>query len=70
MNLVEESKIIESFAKGLQPHLIKIEEGLTLTGDNGTKITTDVFSGFAGAAVAITNMIEQKFDFLPVINNE
>lgn len=70
LNLEHSQKIKESFVQGIQSHFIQIEKGLIVAGDNGTKITMDVFSGSAGIALAIPNIMKQTFDILPVVNKK
>lgn len=70
LNLEHSQKVKESFVKGIQSHFIQIGEGLTVAGDNGTKITMDVFSGSAGIALAIPSIMKQTFDILPVVNKK
>lgn len=67
LNFGHSQTIKDSFIKGIQPHIIKIKKGFTVAGDNGSKITMDVSSGFAGIALALPNIMKQTFDLLPVI---
>lgn len=67
LKLGDAEQISQSFVTGLQPHLIQIGTGLAIAGDNGTKITMDVFSGFAGVALTITKIMDQTFDILPML---
>lgn len=70
LHLGQSQIIKESFVNGIQPHFIKYKNGLTVAGDNGTKITMDVFSGFAGVALAIPDIMEQTFNILPTITKK
>ncbi|WP_207694277.1 hypothetical protein DOK67_0002379 [Enterococcus sp. DIV0212c] len=67
LKLGDAEQISQSFVAGLQPHLIQIGTGLAIAGDNGTKITMDIFSGFAGVALTITNIMDQTFDIVPTL---
>ncbi|MBO0439701.1 class III lanthionine synthetase LanKC [Candidatus Enterococcus ikei] len=67
LKLGDAEQISESFVAGLQPHLIQIGTGLAIAGDHGTKLTMDIFSGFAGVALTITNIMDQTFDILPAL---
>lgn len=58
-----QKKLIE----GLYKYFIGLEEGLVIAGDNGLKITTDIASGFAGIAIALTSIIENKLLLLPQV---
>lgn len=58
-----QKKLIE----GLYKYFSLIEEGLVLAGDNGSKITMDIASGFAGVAIALVSIMENKLALLPQV---
>ncbi|WP_057491720.1 class III lanthionine synthetase LanKC [Streptococcus orisasini] len=53
--------------EGLSKYLIGLENGVVLAGDAGMRITTDVASGSAGIALALSSIMNNKFDFIPCI---
>lgn len=62
-NFSGQKKLIEQ----LYRYLCVIEEGFVIAGDNGLKITTDIASGFAGVAIGLVSIMDNKLTILPQI---
>ena len=62
-NFLGQKKLIEQ----LYRYLCVIEEGFVIAGDNGLKITTDIASGFAGVAIGLVSIMDNKLTILPQI---
>ncbi|MCI1923127.1 MAG: AarF/UbiB family protein [Lentilactobacillus buchneri] len=61
------SLIRQSMLSGLKKYLIRIGNGVCVAGDSGSKITMDVATGYAGIALTISSILDEKIDFLPTL---
>lgn len=63
-------QIVSDLLEKIQPYLISIADGVGIAGDSGIRLTTDVYSGTAGLALALASILDNEFELLPSFVNE
>lgn len=68
VKIMVENVDLKIMLQGLNAYLHTIGDGVVVAGDNGLKVTIDVFSGLGGIAIALSSIINEDFELLPKID--